>query len=74
MAIYSKNLGRLKIIGDENIALEMYVLQLIHLKEIKPSQDNTGNLNENINGRVDGPNEKSINDLIDNSKKKLKVS
>ena len=67
-----KTLDDLKIIGDENIALEMYVLQLIHLKEIKPSQDNTGNLNENINGRVDGPNEKSINDLIDNSKTKIK--
>ena len=42
-----KTIDDLKIVSNENIALEMYVMQLIHLKNIVSEKISNHNLNEN---------------------------
>ena len=43
-----KTIDDLKIVSNENLALEMYVMQLIHLKNIINEKISNNNLNENI--------------------------
>ena len=51
-----KTLNDIKIVNDENLTLEMYIMQLSHLKSIEKSQDIKINLNtsdqENLNQSV----------------------
>ena len=51
-----KTLNDIKIVNDENLTLEMYIMQLSHLKSIEKSQDIKINLDssdqENLNQKV----------------------
>jgi DNA polymerase-3 subunit gamma/tau len=69
-----KTLNDIKIVNDENLTLEMYIMQLSHLKSIEKSQDIKINLDstdqESLNQKVSTDQEESSNFL----KKKLSPS
>ena len=69
-----KTLNDIKIVNDENLTLEMYIMQLSHLKSIEKSQDKKINLDstdqESLNQKVSTDQEESSNFL----KKKLSPS
>jgi len=47
-----KTLDDLKIVGDENLTLEMYIMQLVHLKKIEVKKETFGDnveLDQNLN-------------------------
>ena len=69
-----KTLNDIKIVNDENLTLEMYIMQLSHLKSIEKSQDKKINLDstdqESLNQKVSTDQEESSNFL----KKKMSPS
>ncbi|MDA9624078.1 DNA polymerase III subunit gamma/tau [Pelagibacteraceae bacterium] len=69
-----KTLNDIKIVNDENLTLEMYIMQLSHLKSIEKSQDIKINLDstdqESLNQKVSTDQEESSNFL----KKKMSPS
>jgi DNA polymerase-3 subunit gamma/tau len=56
-----KTIDDLRIVGNENLTLEMYIMQLVHLKNIDSKKDNV-NLKENF---TDSKNEKIVGKKID---------
>jgi DNA polymerase-3 subunit gamma/tau len=56
-----KTIDDLRIVGNENLTLEMYVMQLIHLKHIDEKKE-VSNIENNINSI---PNEKLVGKKID---------
>ena len=55
-----KTIDDLRIVSNENLSLEMYIMQLIHLKNIE-------NKDENLNNRIENKNEQKQKDLIGGS-------
>jgi DNA polymerase-3 subunit gamma/tau len=52
-----KTIDDLRIVSNENLSLEMYIMQLIHLKNIE-------NKDENLNNKIENKNEQKQKDLI----------
>ncbi len=46
-----KTIDDLRIVGDENLTLEMYIMQLVHLKNIETRRDISNNIENNENLR-----------------------
>ena len=69
-----KTLDDLKIISDENITLEMYVMQITHLKDIRPQDtyDIEESNNINLKSTTQDLNEKKENEDILKIKDQLK--
>ena len=69
-----KTLDDLKIISDENITLEMYVMQITHLKDIRPQDtyDMEESSNINLKSTTQDLNEKKENEDILKIKDQLK--
>ena len=55
-----KTIDDLRIVSNENLSLEMYIMQLIHLKNIE-------NKDENLNNKIENKNEQKQKDLIGGS-------
>ena len=55
-----KTIDDLRIVSNENLSLEMYIMQLIHLKNIE-------NTDENLNNKIENKNEQKQKDLIGGS-------
>jgi len=72
-----KTIDDLRIVGNENLALEMYIMQLCHLKNLE-EKDETDNQNENISASKEKLSGKKIenknleNDLSNLVKNQLK--
>ncbi len=72
-----KTIDDLRIVGNENLALEMYIMQLCHLKNLE-EKDETDNQNENISASKEKLSGKKIenknleNDLSNQVKNQLK--
>ncbi len=64
-----KTIDDLKIVGNENLALEMYLMQLVHLKNIDTKKENTNLENNN----VQLSNEKLIGKKIDDKSIENKI-
>ena len=69
-----KTLDDLRIISDENITLEMYVMQITHLKDIRPQDiyDKQESNNINLKSTTQDLNEKKENEDILKIKNQLK--
>ncbi len=61
-----KTLDDLRIVGNENVTLEMYVMQLMHLKNLEQKQ-NIDSKEESINESSDSNEQKLENKLKDNT-------
>jgi len=55
-----KTIDDLRIVSNENLSLEMYIMQLIHLKNIE-------NKDENLNNKIENKNEQKQKDLVGGS-------
>ena len=55
-----KTIDDLRIVSNENLSLEMYIMQLIHLKNIE-------NKDENLNNKIEKKNEQKQKDLVGGS-------
>ena len=75
-----KTIDDLKIIGNENLALEMYVMQLVHLKNIEAGKiaeneitnEKNNNLNNNLIGKKSEDQRTLKNDVSTKVKNQLK--
>jgi hypothetical protein len=59
-----KTIDDLKIIGNENLTLEMYIMQLVHLKNIENKKENFSEIiqdNNNLKKNLIGENLKDEN-------------
>ena len=72
-----KTIEDLRLVGNENLTLEMYIMQLIHLKDLDHYKDSSNNetnfISEPSNFSMEQEEKKSIEkDLQDNIKSQLK--
>ena len=58
-----KTIDDLRVVGNENLTLEMYIMQLVHLKNIDTRKENINIENENVKTT----NEKIVGKKIDDN-------
>ncbi len=64
-----KTIEDLRIVGNENLTLEMYIMQLVHLKDLGLEKKDTGSSEQNISSQ-----EKYSSEKIDEKKSETKSS
>ncbi len=60
-----KTIDDLKIIGNESLALEMFIMQLVHLKKIRKSEDIRNEESFSIRSQENPDNKKIIDKILD---------
>ena len=66
-----KTLDDLKIVGNENLTLEMFIMQIIHLKNVRQTEEQKIKINSDLDLNEDETNNKEIDKNVTSSEKPI---